>query len=108
LASKHHSLQMGEVEDILTLLLGFQEHNQVKVEVRFSVVDAGEKPDIVVAALAHDAKAEIGDLPPLASVSVRCSATKLRNLRDVVTHALYAMDFQIAVNELREAEQKSV
>ena len=98
---------MTEISDVLDLLMGFQEHNSVQVEMRMSVVDAPGKQDLVITVLAHDKAAEIGGLPPLASVSVKCLGLSLRMLRDAVTHALYALDFQLALHELAEKEPKS-
>jgi hypothetical protein len=100
LASKHFSLQMGEVVDILDLLNGFQVFNGVSLETRVSPTGMRGKMDLMVTMLAHKPEADRAVVPPLASVSVRCLDTGLRNLRDVVTHVLYLVDGQLARNEL--------
>lgn len=100
LASRHFSLQMGEVADVLDLLLGFEVMNGVKLELRVSTVGAPGSMDLGVTLVAHDHREDIGAVPPLASQSVRCLDTGLKNLRDVVTHVLYLVDGQLARNEL--------
>jgi hypothetical protein len=97
---------MGEVADIVDLLLGFERHNQVYVEIRMNYLWREKSPDLVVTVIAHDNTLDIGEVTSLASVSVKCLDTNLRNLRDVVTHALYALDFQLAVNELDATKKK--
>jgi len=97
---------MGEVADVVDLLLGFERHNSVYVEIRMNYQWQEKRPDLVVMCIAHERADGIGEVPSLASVSVRCLDTGLRNLRDVVTHALYALDFKLALNELESAEPK--
>jgi hypothetical protein len=99
---------MGEVADVLDLLLGFEVMNGVCLEVRLGTVGVPGEMDLGVQMYAHDRKHAIGEVPSLASASVRCLDTGLKNLRDVVTHVLYALDFQLVQNELSNAEQKSV
>lgn len=100
MASRHFSLQMGEVADVLDLMLGYQVMNGVKLECRLGPVGVPGKMDLGVEMLAHDAGTEIGAAPPLASVNVRCLDTGLKNLRDVVTHVLYVVDSRLAQHEL--------
>jgi hypothetical protein len=72
---------------------------------RVSLTRPGEKPDLVVALIAHEWEVEIGEVPSLASVSVRCLDTNLKNLRDVVTHALYLLDSRLAWGEMAESTE---
>jgi hypothetical protein len=106
LASRHYSLEMTELADVRDLMIGFESHNQVTLECRFSVVWRQLKPDVVMTMLAHNHTQEIGEVPPLASVSVRCSATNLRTWNAVLTHAMYALDFQLALSEMPEPGDK--
>lgn len=106
MASRHHSLQMGEVADILELMADFERHNSVRLETRIGLCRLVTKQDICVTMLAHQQGEEVGEVPPLASVSVSCLSTNLRNLRDVVIHALYALDLRLALNEFESAERK--
>lgn len=100
MGSRHHSLQMTEVADVTDVLNGFEMHNNVRIEIRLNVLLTSKGPDLVMRAAAHDAGREIGDLPSLASVSVKCSAMNLRTMMGALTHLLYALDFQLALNEM--------
>lgn len=97
---------MGEVADILDLLIGFEQDNKVNVEIHLASVRTEGKWDIAVSATAHDLGYEIGAVPPLASASVTCLVTGLRNLRDVVTRALYVLDGQLALQEFDKLTTK--
>lgn len=106
MASRHYSLEMTEIADFRDLLMGFEEHNGVRIEVRLSLVWGALVPDIAMVAIAHESAGEIGVVAPLASVSVRCSATNLKTLSAALIHAMYALDFQLALNELPESAPK--
>jgi hypothetical protein len=88
------------------VMLAFETMNKVRLEVRISRVDVGERSDLGIAMLAHPQGVEIGDQPPLASVSVRCSAMNLKTLDAAVLAALYRLDFQLALNELESEAPK--
>lgn len=81
------------------VMLAFEAMNKVRLEVRISRVDDGPASDLAVAVLAHSLEAEIGGLPPLASVSVRCSALNLRTVDAAILAAMYRLDFQLAEHE---------
>ena len=49
--------------------------------------------------VAHPRAGEIGEVPPLGSVSVTCSATRLRTMEAALIHALYMLDGQLAKGE---------
>jgi len=106
LGSRHHSLEMTEVADVRDTLMAFEEHNNVQVELRMGLSVLNGVPDIEMTAIAHQRGVEIGDQPSLASVSVKCSVTNLKHWKDVHTHVLYALDFQLALNEYASAERK--
>ena len=106
MASKHHSLQMGEVADLLDLFQGFETQNRVWLDCRLKLTMEHNRPDIVVMMWAMEGRPEDTEVTPLASVSVTCLGTGLRNLRDVVIHALYALDFKLALRELSPSEPK--
>ena len=90
---------MTEVADVRDIWQAFELQNQVKLEIRLEVQTKAGVPDLLLTALAHQNGVEIGEAPPLASVSVRCSGTNLKHLRDALTHVLYALDFQLALHE---------
>jgi len=106
MASRHHSLEMTEIADVRDLLVGFEAQNSVCVGIRMSVYWTGAVPDVLIYAEVHKTREEVGEVPPLASVSVRCLDTGLRNLRDVVIHVLYALDMQLALGEYARIEPK--
>jgi len=68
-------------------IVAFETMNQVRLELRMSVVDRRGRADIVIAALAHDRNHEIGEVPPLGSVSVSCLGSRLRSLDAALIHA---------------------
>jgi len=80
--------------------MGFEEHNSVRLEVRLSLESKNGIPDIVIAGLAHARDVEIGEVSPLASVSVRCSAMNLKHLSAALIHVMYTLDFQLALAEM--------
>ena len=108
MASRHFSLEMTEVADVRDIWQAFELQNQIKLEVRLEVLTKLGVPDLLLTGIAHQNGSGIGDQPPLASVSVRCSAMNLKHLRDALTHVLYALDFKLALNEFEgTAPQKA-
>lgn len=85
------------------VMLAFESINNVRVEVRIGRMDVGAASELGITVLAHDRKVEIGEAPPLASVSVKCSAMNLRTLDSAVLAALYQLDFQLAKGEFDAA-----
>ncbi|AXH79218.1 MAG: hypothetical protein [Circular genetic element sp.] len=100
LASKHFSLNLSEVADVTDMLQAFESHNDVRLEVRLSVAVVGKQPTLEIVAIAHRPAWQIGEVTPLASASLKCSALNLRNLRDALIHAMYVLDSQLAYNEM--------
>jgi hypothetical protein len=84
--------------------VAFEAINGVRLELRISTADYHGRADLAVAALAHSRKVEIGDQPPLGSVSVTISGTRLQSLEGALIHALYLLDAQLAEHELRTKE----
>lgn len=107
MASRHLSLQMSELADVTDLLVGFQQHNNVRVKVDVEVEVGGKVPTLVITGKAIGLTPADGVLPLLASVSVICSDLNLKRWNAVLTHVIYALDFQLALAEFEEAEQKS-
>jgi len=102
LASSRATSAGADWRDVAGNLVAFEAINGVRLEIRVSTGDHHGRADLVVAVLAHERKAEIGDQPPLASVSVTCSGTRLRSLEGALIHALYQLDAQIALATLEE------
>jgi hypothetical protein len=95
---------MSELADVRDILIAFEEHNRAKVTLTMELVWGAEGPDICVEIAAHDREKGIGEAPSLASVRLKCSALNLKHVTGVVIHALYALDFQLALNELASVE----
>lgn len=106
MASRHHSLDLSEIADITDMLLGFQEHNSCLVSLGVTVEAEGKHRSLVISVEAWTTDSNRTGAPLLASVSVKCSALNLRNWNSALTHALYALDFQLALLELGHAEPK--
>lgn len=85
------------------VMLAFETMNNVRLEVRLQRIDVGHRSDLQVTMLAHQRGVEIGDRPPLASVSVTCSDMNLKTLDSAVLASLYRLDFQLAEREFASA-----
>ena len=107
MASRHSSLQMGEIADITDMLAGFEEHNGCKVVLTVRVEGTGDSRTLVLGVTAWAVSQKDTAVPHLASVSVKCSALNLKHWNSAIIHALYALDFQLALLELGHAEPKS-
>ena len=101
MASRHFSLNLSEVADVTDLLQAFESHNDVRLEIRLSVATVRKVPTLELVGIAHPPAWQIGEVAPLASVSLKCSALNLRNLRDAFIHLTYVLDSQLAFNEMR-------
>jgi len=100
LAVSRGSSNGADWKDVAGNLVAFEAINGVRLEIRVSTTDAHGRADLDVAVIAHDRKAPIGEVPPWGSVSVKCSATRLRTLEGAIIHALYLMDATLARTEL--------
>jgi len=106
LASRHHSLDLSEVADITDMLCGFEAHNSCRIEVRVETLSLMKGRTLVVKGMAWNTKEDVPEAKLLASVSVTCSALNLRNWNSVLTHLMYALDFQLALQELEKEQTK--
>jgi hypothetical protein len=97
---------MTELGDVTDLLQAFESHNNCRLEVRLSVTVLGKNPTIEMVAIAHPPAWQIGEVSPLGSVSFKCSALNLKTLMAALTHAMYALDFQLAENEFKNVYVK--
>jgi hypothetical protein len=89
------------------VMLAFEVMNSCQLEVRIRRIEDGEQSDLSLALVATARGSEIGEVPPLASVNVTCSAMNLRTLDAAVLAALYRLDFAIAQNEFDAVAKKS-
>lgn len=99
MASRHFSLNLSEVADVTDLVVAFQEHNSCRIALELTVGTLGHVPQLMCVVTAFR-PVGIGVEPaPLACVPLNTSTMNLKHLRDVVTAALYALDFKLALNE---------
>lgn len=101
MGSKHHSLQMSELADVTDLLYGFEKQNECVVICTFQTEGQRGKLTIVLTMHACSVKPVSVERADLASVSVICSDLNLKTWNAALTHALYALDFQLALNEMQ-------
>lgn len=100
MAVSRGSSNSADWKDVAGNLVAFEAINGVRLEIRVSTSDNQGRADLTVAVIAHDRRAPIGEAPPWGSVSVKCSATRLRTLEGALIHALYLMDSTLARTEL--------
>jgi hypothetical protein len=106
LASKRPYSAGVDWKDVAGNLVAFEAINGVRLEIRISTGDYKGRADLLVTAIAHETKHEIGEAPPLASVSATCSGSRLRSLEALVIHILYTLDGRLADNEMLFPEAK--
>lgn len=85
--------------DVTDLLLAFEQQNEVQLTMMLVPLKYPKGPDLAIIVKAEGKSRKDGVLCELASVSVKCSGMNLKSLQSAVTHALYALDFQLALNE---------
>lgn len=100
MASSRLSSNGPDWRDVAGNLVAFEAMNGVRLEIRLLTADHRGMADIQAEVVAHDRKAPIGAVPPLASASVTCSATKLRTLEGLLIHSLYVLDAMLLKCEL--------
>lgn len=99
MASNRDSSRSADWRDVVGNLVAFEAINGVRLEIRMSTTDHHGRADLLILVMAHDKDKEIGEVPSLASVSVTCSATRLRTMEAALIHALYSLDGQLAKGE---------
>jgi len=99
LASRHHSLNMSEVADVIAVLAAFEEHNSVSITMELGLLRTGKEQTLLVTVAAWQ-KGDVGAERALLSLAtVNTSRTNLKTLSAVLTHALYQTDFKLAERE---------
>jgi len=99
-------LDLSELADVTDMVAGFEEHNGCELVTVFTVQRSEKGRTIVLVMTAQERMPGGMVAKYLASVSVICSALNLRNWNSVLTHAMYALDFQLALLELGHAAPK--
>jgi hypothetical protein len=91
---------MTEIADVREVMAAFEDTNRARVEVRWNIERQVRGTDVLLTMIAHPWEGEIGEVPPLASVSVKCSGMNLKTWNAALTHCMYALDFKLALIEL--------
>lgn len=99
LASRHHSLDLSEVKDVIEVLEAFEGQNNCSVAIAFSVCPDRRTPHLAVTVTAFESLPGVPGGKPLGSVNIDTFGMNLRYLKDVVTQSLYVLDFELALIE---------
>lgn len=98
---------MGDVADVTDTIRAFEQHNTVHIAVELTVAHLGHVPRLQMVLTAYN-PVGIGVEPaPLASVQLDCMTANLKTLAAALTHGLYALDFQLALNEFEGTKKPS-
>jgi hypothetical protein len=97
---------MTEIADVTDMLSGFEQHNSCRITMAVSVVVVNGVPDLEIHAYAARVGESEAGADFLGSVRVSCRTMNLKRWNSALIHVLYALDFQLALNELGHAEPK--
>lgn len=86
--------------DVAAVLVAFEQMNQLRLIVTLRTCEGMETPDCWLEGKALSKVSVSGVRSLLAFASVRCGSTGLKTLDSAVLNLLYALDFQLAENEL--------
>lgn len=100
MASRHHSLEMTEVKDVVEIIQNFEEQVGLHIAFAMSVTVVEKAPRLACTATAFQMPPVVAEPAPLVSVSFSTSTTGHRFLKDVVTHGLYLLDAKLAWREM--------
>lgn len=106
MASSRPSSSQPELSDLALTVEAFEVMNAVCIEIRLRSSLKGGLADFQMTALAHPSAHQIGDLPPLASVSRSYLAMNVKSLDAAVFQLLYALDGQLASAEFEGTLKK--
>jgi hypothetical protein len=96
LASSRISSSSADWRDIVGNLVAFEAINNVRLRVRLETGDLNGYADLLVDVTAEERSPENGEAKVLASVQLKCSDMRSKNLEAVVIRALYALDARLA------------
>lgn len=100
MVSRHHSLEMTDVEDVAELLSNFCQHSGVEVAVALSVVGVGKRRTLQMTMVAYEPfKEDVGPVQ-LVSVSATCLDMQVKSLGAALTHLVYLTDGALASREM--------
>jgi hypothetical protein len=89
------------LQEVELLMAGFEEMNDVRLEISFSLGNGRGGYHLFGKVTAWDRTTDAPDQPILGSQSVQCSATNLTTVEAVAIHLLYMLDGYLARKEMR-------
>lgn len=106
MASKRGTLSGQDGVDVAYVLAAFQEINGCKIELRGGVSILGKSTTLELELIANDARAQIGDLPPLGSVKLTIGYHNPLRMEAAILQALYQLDADMARGEFARSGTK--
>jgi len=103
LALKNGSSGNLELPELIDIVKAFEAQNSVELVISGQIVDGTRRTDLRWTATAYDGDPDAPGAKILALASVRCMEKRLVSLEAVLLQLLYALDFQLAENEFRNA-----
>lgn len=108
MASRHHSLDLSELADMIDVLDGFEAHNSVLITMAFGYDHGSRTPALFMTLDAWETDVSATGQPPLASTRMSTSTMNQKTLMGVLLQGLYQLDFLLAQRELsKEATKKA-
>jgi len=106
LGSKQALSNGNEPEELTDLIAAFEAHNKCKITLTCSLQLHKGYLDTRWSMTAHDASKTLVEVLSLGLASVEVWAGDYKTLKGLLTRLLYALDFQLALNEFASVETK--
>lgn len=103
MALKNGSSQKLALPELIDIVKAFEAQNSVEIRITGQIVDAVKSTDLRWEAVAYDGDPDAPEAKILGLANVRCGEKRLVSMEDVLLQLLYALDFQLAENEFRNA-----
>lgn len=104
LASSRFSSSRPDAVDVRYAVQAFQHINQVRIEIRMSLMELEGEPVFALEMVAHDLKKEVGDQPSLASVKSKIGYRERHQMEAVILQGLYKLDGELAEREFAKTD----
>lgn len=98
MASSRNTLNGPDWEDVARAMLAFEDAEHCRVVLTINSGGDASAPDLVLQAQALGDAGSALEVITLASVSAKCSGTRLKSLEAALFQLMYALDFQSAAN----------
>ena len=103
MALKNGSSGRLELPELIDLIKAFEAQNSVELRITGQIVDGSQRMDLRWEAVAYDGDPDAPGAKILGLANVRCLEKRLVTMEAVLLQLLYALDFQLAENEFRNA-----